>query len=60
MPILLKKINDLFIYWFYFWLHWVFVVACGLSLIRESGGYSPVEVCELPIAVVSLVAEHGL
>ena len=31
----------LFIYLFiYFWLHWVFVAACGLSLVVASGGYS--------------------
>ena len=24
----------------YFWLHWVFVAACGLSLVVSSGGYS--------------------
>ena len=24
----------------YFWLHWVFVAACGLSLVAVSGGYS--------------------
>ena len=24
----------------YFWLHWVFVAACGLSLVVASGGYS--------------------
>ena len=24
----------------YFWLHWVFVAACGLSLVAASGGYS--------------------
>ena len=24
----------------YFWLHWVFVAACGLSLVAESWGYS--------------------
>ena len=34
-----------FIYFFYnlfiyFWLHWVFVAACGLSLVAVSGGYS--------------------
>ena len=28
-----------FIY-FYFWLHWVFVAACGLSLVAVRGGYS--------------------
>ena len=31
----------LFIYLFiYFWLCWVFVAACGLSLVAASGGYS--------------------
>ena len=36
----------LFIYLFlifkfiYFWLHWVFVAAHGLSLVAASGGYS--------------------
>ena len=35
---LFKKI---FMYLFiYLWLHWVFVVACGLSLVVASGGYS--------------------
>ena len=24
----------------YFWLHWVFVAACGLSLVTVNGGYS--------------------
>ena len=32
---------NLFIYLFiYFWLHWVFVAACRLSLVAASGGYS--------------------
>ena len=34
----------LFYYYYYlfiyFWLHWVFVAACGLSLVVASGGYS--------------------
>ena len=25
---------------FFFWLRWVFVAACGLSLVAASGGYS--------------------
>ena len=29
--------KNLFIY---FWLHWVFVTACGLSLVAASGGYA--------------------
>ena len=27
------------IYLFYFWLHWVFIAARGLSLVAVSGGY---------------------
>ena len=30
----------LFIYLIYFWLHWVFLAACVLSLVAASGGYS--------------------
>ena len=30
----------LFILFIYFLLHWVFVAACGLSLVAVSGGYS--------------------
>ena len=51
-----KKIN-LFIY---FWLHCVFVAACGLSLVVVSGGLHFVAVHGLLIVVASLVAEHGL
>ena len=50
---------NLFILFIYFWLCWVFVAACGLSLGAVSGGYS-VDVCGLLIAVASLLAEHGL
>ena len=28
----------LFFFIYYFWLHWVFVAACGLSLVVASGG----------------------
>ena len=31
---------DFLFYFIYFWLHWVFVAACGLSLVAASGGYS--------------------
>ena len=31
---------NLFILFIYFWLCWVFVVVCGLSLVAASGGYS--------------------
>ena len=49
-----------FIYLFiYFWLRWVFVAVCRLSLVAASWGYSFVA-GGLLIAVASLVAEHGL
>ena len=39
-----------------FWLHWVFVVLCGLSLIAASRGYS-VEVHGFLVAMASLVEQ---
>ena len=53
---LFKKIN-LFIY---FWLCWVLIAGRGLSLVAGSGGLLFIAVCGLLVAVVSLVAEHGL
>ena len=44
----------------YFWLHWVFVAAHGLSLVTASGAYSLAMVCGLLIVAASLVAEHRL
>ena len=38
MNIYIKKKN--FIYFIYFWLHWVFVAVHGLSLVAASRGYS--------------------
>ena len=38
-----KKLQNVFlkfILFIYFWLHWVFVAACRLSLVVASGGYS--------------------
>ena len=40
----------------YFWLCWVFVALCGLSLVAVSGGYSLLWF----LIVDSLVAEHRL
>ena len=28
---------------FYLWLHWVFIAACGFSLVAESSGYSSLQ-----------------
>ena len=37
--------KNLFILFIYFWLHWVFIAACGLSLVAVSRGYSSLR-CE--------------
>ena len=42
---------------FFFWLLWVFVVLCGLSLIAASGGYS-VEVHGFLVAMASLMEQR--
>ena len=39
---------------FVFWLHWVFIAACGLSLLVASCGAGRLS------AVASLAVEHGL
>ena len=44
----------------YFWLHWVFVAARGLSLSCGEQGLLFVAVHGLLIAVASLVGERGL
>ena len=31
------SINLFILFIYYFWLHWVFVAACGLSLVAASG-----------------------
>ena len=49
-----------FLVFIYFWLPWVLVVVCGLSLVVESGGYSLVVLHRLRIVVASLVAERKL
>ena len=56
-PSLFFKVN-LFIY-FYFWLPWIFVAACGLSLVAASGGYSSMRCAGFSLRWL-LVAEHGL
>ena len=39
---------------------WVFVSACGLSLVSRSGGCSRAVVCGLLTVVPFLIAEHVL
>ena len=50
-----------FFFLFYFWLRWVFIAVCGLSLVAvQGGGLLFVAVHRLLIVVASLAAEHGL
>ena len=58
---------ELFIYLFiYFWLCWVFVAACGLSLVAVSRGYSSLQCAGLSLQSRALgtwalaVEAHGL
>ena len=48
-----------FIYFIYFWLHWVFVAARGLSLVVASGSYSSLRCAGFSLRWL-LAAEHGL
>ena len=55
----------LFVFCFYFWLHWVFVAVCGLSLVAASGGYSSLQCTDFSLswllgAQASVVVAHGL
>ena len=49
-----------FIYLFEFWLCWVFIAACGFSLVAMRGGYFLVAMDGLHAVAASLVAEHRL
>ena len=44
----------------YFWLHWVFITTCGLSLAAESGGYSPMQVLGLLFLGPRALGHSGL
>ena len=44
-PLILESLTELFFFFFflrflYFWLCWVFLAGCGLSLVVVGGGYS--------------------
>ena len=43
----------------YFWLCWVFVVACGLSLVLASRSYSSLRCVGFSLLWLLFVAEHG-
>ena len=48
----------LFIY-FYFWLRWVFVAACGLSLVAVSRGYSSLQCAGFSLRWLLLLQSTG-
>ena len=61
------KILFIFLNLFYFWLCWVLMAVCGLSLVVASRGYSLVAACGLLLlrsmrlySVGSVVVVHGL
>ena len=43
-----------------FWLYWVSVAVCRLSLVVTRKGYPLIAVCRLLVAMASLIAEHWL
>ena len=51
-----KFIYFLFIY---FWLHWIFVAARGLSIVAVSGGYSSLRCVGFPLRWLFLVRSMG-
>ena len=60
---LLKKYIYIYIYiykFIYFWLHWVFVAECGLSLVAVSGGYFSLQCAGFSLWWLVFLAEHGL
>ena len=50
----------LFYFIIYFWLRWVFVPACGLSLVAESGCYSSLWCAGFSLLWLVFVTEHRL
>ena len=52
------KIN-LFILFIYFWLRWVFVAACGFSLVAFSAGYSPLWCADFSLRWLLLLRSTG-
>ena len=48
--------NFLFIY---FWLHWVFIAACGLSLVAASGGQSSLRCRGFSLQCLLLLCSTG-
>ena len=52
--------NKFIFIFIYFWLRWVFVAACRLSLVAASGGYSSLWYTGFSLRWLLFVAEQGL
>ena len=48
-----------FIHFIYFWLHWVFIAARGLSLVAASGGQSSLQCAGLSLQWLLLLPSRG-
>ena len=48
-----------FILFIYFWLHWVFVAECGLSLVAGRGGYSLLRYTDFSLQWLLLLQSTG-
>ena len=46
-------------FYFYFWLHWVFVAAHRLSLVAASGGYSLLQCADFSLQWLLLLWSTG-
>ena len=44
---------------FFFWLHWVFIATCGLSLVAVSGGYSSLQYVGFSLQWLLLLRSTG-
>ena len=51
--------NILFLKFIYFWLGWVFVAACRLSLVVESRGYSSLQCAGFSLLWLLLLRSTG-
>ena len=52
-------LNKYIFFYFYFWLHWVFVAARGLSLLAVSGGYSSLRCMGFSLWLLLLLQSMG-
>ena len=57
--VIILNLFFLFNKFIYFWLRWVFVAVCGLSLVAASGGYSSLRCAGFSLQWL-LFVEHGL